>query len=314
MKNALWLQKFIFVFIPIFFLPYALAAQVSQSSRSSKEAKAKDGVAAIVISDGAIVYLAPDQDSTVIMMLPEGQKVRVSKNATTSGPDGGDKFHKIRVKTKEGSRLGYISAIDIQVGEASPGKSAISKQSAKRKKASARKKFDGEEKHREEMYFSRFVGVLIGSSEYKESINNVNSNTNFLIYGLKVTGPDLLLGGGMVMDINVALHYGAPSYYEQLSAVKPTGFVLFLDADLIVPIVHNDNSMIYLGLGPLLVLSKYSVLNADRMMDLSSANLGASFEFGGALRFSKVAVRLEAKYYIEKQFYKQFQIVIQNGF
>lgn len=280
------------------------------------------GVAAIVVTDGALVLEKPDQDSNPISQLAENTKIRVSSRPV-DGVDG-SKYRKMIV----GKRFGYIAEIDIRtsdiptsgtnstsesteegVEKARGGKKNRSKKEAARR-AAAKKRMS---EKRETMFFSRFVGLLIGSGEYKEGIDGVDASTNMLFYGLKITGPDVIISGPVV-DFNLALHYGAPTYYEALSQTKPTGFVLLTDLLFLAPFAHGQDSMLYFGAGPMLAFSKYAVVNSGRAMDLTQINLGLSLEIAGAVRLDKVALRLEAKYFIEKQSYKSIQAAIQAGF
>lgn len=281
----------------------SFGADESQQKSTAKPTKA-DGVAATVVTDGAIVYVAPDVDSSVITMLPQGQKIRISKG-TTAGPE---KFHKIRV----GGRIGYIAAIDITLGSVSSsgaGKSAARDAGAKKKKKGKSR----DSKPKMPIYFSRFVGALVGMTEFKESISGVNSSESLLMYGLKITGPDLILGGPVV-DFNLALHYGAPSYYNALSQTKPSGFILLTDLNILLPIMQGQNIMFYLGLGPVLSISQFNVVNSGRKMDLTSFSIGADAELGCAFRIEKIALRLDAKYYVEKESYKAVQAAVQTEF
>lgn len=279
--------------------------------------KAADGLAATIVTDGALVFSAPNVDASILAQLPEGRKVRVSKSVV---PGGDESFRRIRV----GNKIGYITIYDVNIeadepvqDEPNPRKQQGRKnpRAAKEKAAKDRKKRLNAMKPRrkELMYLTKFVGLLFGSSEFKEGINGVDSSTTFEIYGMKLTGPGVLIDGP-VIDFNLILHYGAPSYYNSLAAAKPTGFVLFTDALAILPFTQKTDSMIYGGIGPLLVYSQFNVLNAGRNQDLSQLNLGASFMLGGGLRFDKVATKLEAKYFIEKQSYKQILGSVQMEF
>jgi hypothetical protein len=289
-------------------------------------AKKGAGLAAKVKNEGAQVYDKPDFDGQVLATLSTGDKVRVSKGVTGSYA----KFRRVRV----GAVLGYISTMDVEVeGGAvademappakkkpraradvkAPTKSAKKSKNAKNAKALAQAKAM-KKRQGLPIYFSRYVGALVGVSEFKEGIAGADASTSFTIFGLKITGPDTVLSGP-ITDLNIALHYGAPSYYGPLSPkMTPTGFVLLADLDLLIPFVQNQNNMVYFGLGPLLVLSSFKVKSGSSVMDLTTLNLGASFVLGGAVRMDEVALRLEAKYFLEKQSYRALQASVQTWF
>ena len=288
--------------------------------RSYSQNRSASGVAAVVKSDSALIYSKPDFDADVLGTLNAGQHVRVSKGTTGSVV----KFHKVRA----GSIVGYVAESDVAVeGETKrreaksdngPSKTKASSASKNKTKTNNKKKSKESKKRNEDkekfpMLFSRFVGVMVGQVGFKEGISGVDATDNFLVYGLKVTGPDVLLDGP-IMDLNVALHFGAPSYYNSLSTTKPTGFVLLTDGLFLLPFIQAQDQMVYFGAGPLLVLSNFKVTNGGAPQDLTALNLGVSFSVGAGLRFDKVALRLEGKYYIEKQSYRGLQLSLQSQF
>jgi len=281
----------------------------AQSNRPVQEQKAQDGVAAVIATDGALVFVKPDSTSSVMAQLSQGQKVRVSKGQVR-GVDG--IFRRIRV----GNKIGYILNEDVVLQTAaSPvppkGKTAKADSSAKRTRGKEREK--KKESRRDPIYFTRYIGLLVGETEYKEDIANVDASARLMIYGFKLTGPDVLISGP-VIDFNFALHYGVPPYYDRLSDTKPTGFVIFTDALLPIPVMQGIDSMLYLGVGPALVYSQFDVVQGVRRMDLKNVNLGLSTSLGAAYRIEKIALRLEAKYFVEKTSYRAVQAVLQTEF
>ena len=279
--------------------------------RSAKKASVKRGSGgAVVATDGAIVYDKPDQDANVITMLPQGQKVQVSRG-TTNGPIP---FHKIRV----GQKIGYIADIDITTEEAAVAQTAIQKKKSKPVKKDKNGKPVAEKKpkkpkKREPMLFTKFAGFLFGQSQYKEGIVGVDASTTLPIYGIKITGPDVIMKGP-ITDFSLWIHYGAPSYYGPLSGNTPSGYLIFTDWLLLVPIYHGFNSMVYGELGPLLVYSNFNVFNAGHTETLSQINFGGSLLLGWGIRVDDFAFRLEGKYMFEKQNYGAIQLAVQTGF
>ncbi|HVK60228.1 MAG TPA: hypothetical protein VM432_01710, partial [Bdellovibrionales bacterium] len=185
--------------------------------------KKTSGKKAVVITQGAQIYEKPDFDANVIGTVQAGKSVVVS-----SGTYGAFvKFYKIRV----GKTLGYIADIDVKVaGKSAAGKSAKTKtQSSEKKPSKKSAERERKEPKPEPLYFSRFIGLDVGKIWFKEGISGIDAKEGLLTYGLRVTGPDVLLEGA-ILDWNLILHYGAPSYYDQLSATKPAGFVLWTDA------------------------------------------------------------------------------------
>lgn len=249
----------------------------------------KGGVAAVVRGENVQVYSAPDFDSKVIGRFRTGARIRVSRGTTGNYY----KFHKVIV----GKRAGYVADNEVAVGDRAIASTSPAEKTRRRKTKS--------------VYFSRFVGALVGTTEFKESISGVDASDQLLIYGLKITGPDMLFAAAVV-DLNIALHYGAPKYYNKLSAVGPSGFVLYTDALLLLPWLQRQNFAGLFGIGPLLVYSDFNVVNNSRAQSLSTLNIGASLMAGGVYRIGSVGLRLEGKYFLEKQYSKALQFSLQT--
>lgn len=294
---CLWMFLFPLVSMSMAWVKPAMA-QTKQSS---------SGVVGVVRTEGALVYSKPNFDAKIIATLKAGQRVRVTRGTT------GDvaQFHKVRV----GKRIGYIVDIDISVPGARSQQRSQKNVKAKAKAKAKTPPVRNPEKKRDELpiYFTRYVGVLLGQVQFKEDISGVDAEEDLMTYGLKITGPDVFFDGP-VMDVNLALHYGAPSYYDSLSATKPSGFVLFSDALLVLPLTHGHNSMFYISGGPLLVFSRFLVTRDARPMTLTALHLGASFAAGGAVRFRGISLRGEVKQMVEKQSYRSFQLSVQTDF
>ncbi len=274
-----------------------------------------NGLAATVRTDGAMVYAKPDFDSDVLATLKQNEKIRVSDGTI------GDfaKFHKVRA----GVVLGYIAEIDVQVEGAAKkrdhkrgagkGKTADGRSDGKTKDDKApKKKFKDEHLP---ILFTKYIGLLIGTSEYAESINGLDAKDNLLMYGLKITGPDILLSGP-IMDVNIAFHYGAPSYYAPLAAAgtKPSGFILQADTLLLLPFFQRDTVMGTFGLGPMIKFSTIGITSGTDPRSLTELDFGLSLAGGFAFKIYKFALRLEGKYMIEKHTERMFQLGLQQQF
>lgn len=300
--------------LTLFFLIALCSAAFADSSLAAPAVKQGSGVAASVRTDGAMIYSKPDFDSELLTTLKQGDKVRVSSGAT------GDfaKFHKVRV----GSILGYIADIDVQIEGAPKKRDHVrkfgedGKDGKKHKLKKDAKADDKKKKFKDQslpILFTKYVGVLIGFSEFNEAITGVSSKENLLVYGLKITGPDVLLNGP-IMDLNLAFHYGAPSYYTALSSTKPSGFVLMADALLLLPFFQRDLTMISIGLGPALRFSNFTVTSGGEPKSLTQLDLALSAALGGGFKLGKVAVRLEGKYLFGKQTDRLIQASVQQAF
>ena len=255
----------------------------------------------------------------------EGGETPSSISSMDSKASTGKRHAKSRLpsnksKSKSSSRepdgeLGASSGKSAEKSSEKSDEKSIDKSRTKRNGNDRKKERSDRKKKRKQvpLYFTRSVGASLGYTLFREGINGVDAKEGLLTYGLKVTGPDVFFDGP-VMDINIVLHYGAPGYYGQFSSTKPSGFVLWSDALLLIPFSQKQNSMIYLGAGPLLVLSNFKVTNSNRPMDLTALNLGLSFSLGGGVRFGNVTVRLEGKYFLEKKSYQGILTSLQTEF
>ena len=310
------------------------------SASATAPVKPRDnGVAAVVRTDGAMMYAKPDFDADLLGTLKKGDKIRVSSGTT------GDfaKFHKARA----GSLLGYIAEIDVQVegaakkrdhvrgagtggaagvgAEDEAGAAKSGKKSGRRKKSSKSvdgKSTDGKNSDAraadkkkyttEPIFFTRYVGVTVGMWQFNEAIAGVDSHESLLSYGLKVTGPDVLLTGP-IMELNLGFHYGAPSYYESLSKTKPSGFLAVADILLLYPLIQRDSAVVTFGLGPAFKLSNFSV-NPGEPKSLTQFDLALAGALSGGLRFGRYALRLDGKLVLAKYADKLFQLSLQQEF
>jgi hypothetical protein len=297
---------------------HALAAEIGTRSAPAAPAaaagtvvatKAKNnGVAATIRTDGAMVYSKPDFDADVLTQMKQGDHVRVSSGTI------GDfaKFHKVRV----GSVLGWVAEIDVQVDGAPKKrdhKRGAGKNGKKPTKAGGKKEKKPFTDTSQPLFFTKYVGAIVGLSDFVESISGVDSQESLLVYGIKITGPDILINGP-IMDFNVLLHYGAPAYYNALSSTKPSGFVIMSDALFLYPLLNKDKAIVTFGLGPLAKYSSFNVTSGGDIRILAEFDVGVSLALAGAIKFDKIAVRLEAKYMIEKHTEKLFQLAVQQQF
>ncbi len=281
----------------------------ANSNSAAPAAKAKaNGVGAKVRTDGAMVYAKPDFDSDVLTTLKEGDKVRVSSG--TIGEKAN--FHKVRA----GTILGWIAEIDVQIDDAPKKREqrrGAGKRDGKKAKTAEKKPKKPFLDDSVPMFFQKYVGPVVGVSDFNESISGVDAHESLLFYGLKITGPDILFNGP-VLDVNVLLHYGVPSYYNSLSTTKPSGFIFTTDVLLLYPFFNRDKSIVALGLGPLLKFTSFNVTSGGDLKSLTEFDAGVSLALSGAMKFNKIAVRLEAKYMLEKQSEKLVQLAIQQQF
>jgi hypothetical protein len=269
---------------------------------------ASDAQNATVKTDSAIVYANANFESQALTYLSAGKKVRISRKIY------GDyfKFYKIKVSAKQ---IGYIATIDVTT-EAQSKKDRSQEAAADRER---RKQDRDDEEHerrskRESVWETRYAGILIGRTNFKESIAGVAAAANVTTYGVKITGPDLLIEGP-VMDLNFAFHYGAPDYYNGISTTSSTGYLFLIDTSLMVPLAQGFDWAGYFSVGPFLKYSDFKMTSAVAGgIDAAELSLGAAFGVGGVYRYKKLAARVEYKYYLERSSYSTVQLAFQTQF
>ncbi|MCM2282888.1 MAG: SH3 domain-containing protein [Bdellovibrionaceae bacterium] len=257
-------------------------------------------------TDSAIVFENADMDSNAIAYLNAGQVVRASKKIYGTDP----RFYKVSLPN---GKFGYVATIDVAASE---GTKAAQKAKPRKYDIQRDARLERARVKRElgkPMMFNRWFGLLAGQMKFQEKVPGVHAKDDLLIYGFKVTGPDVLLQGPL-MDLNFTLHLGAPSYYDALSRVRPSGFVFMTDTLLLLPFGMGHDSGVYLGLGPWLKYSnfKYVDRTSGALVTPSHFKLGGSFAIGGAYRMGAFSVRLEGKYIAESVTHTAIQLGLQT--
>jgi hypothetical protein len=282
----------------LFFLLFFTVPQISEAKNAVK-ASGSGGVLSQVSIPKAKVYEAPDFDSKVLTLLPGGRQVYTSSKSFGESV----RFYKIRI----GNKIGYISTIEVR------RKSDVKDDPRDQGKFGKKSKLDanGKKKKSEPLMFSRFFGLQIGSTGYRENIPGIDANTNMIFYGAKLTGPDVLVSGPII-DLNFNVSLSAPSYYTNYSLTKPTGVLIWLDTLLLAPLGARQDSAFYLGVGPTFVFSYIQVVTGGESRTLSSLNVGATVMVGAAYRAERLVFKAEAKQVFEKKQYTGFLVSLQS--
>ncbi len=285
------------------------SSHVLAESKKKKNADVGASQAAVVKADSVIVYSKPDFDAATISYLSAGQDVRVSKRQYGTV----QKFFRLRLPN---GKIGYVSTIDVSREGGNSDESEKTKGKDKGKDEDHADKSRQRARYRREMdkpmMFNRWIGLVGGNLAFKEKIKGSKGEDDLIIYGLKVTGPDIVLEGP-IMDLNVFLHIGAPKYYEDLSKIKPTGFVFMTDALLLFPLTGGQNSSVYFGGGPMFKYTKFKYIGlAGTPKNPQQFALGGSGVIGLGMRMGGLAIRGEAKYVAERTTQIIYQFSLQT--
>lgn len=308
-----WLGVFLSI---IFFLNFVDAAETRKrrprprprterpktSSRSEKPkppAKKSNNKEALVVVEGAMVYSSASFDAPVISYLPANKKIEVSSK--TYGP-----FYRVKLKKDKSSgsvSYGFISDVDLQIlGGAGGGDRKSSRnQDVAEAKSRAAQKDEGIERFETTKPIDevKATGLNISSVGYSENINGQEPLSNVTMFGMKFSGPQLLLPSPM--DINIAMSLEPPSYYETfaVSGAKPSGYLIYADTLMQFPFLTTPNTMMYVGLGPFLSYLSAKVTAAGGVQNNTATRIGAEGMLGMAWRSGKLIVKVEGKYFYE---------------
>lgn len=266
-----------------------------------------------VVSEEAQVYDQPNFDAAVIGVVPGGATFDISKNLF------GGAFYKIRI-TEPGqpSRLGYIADSDIRPNfktatsnyKAAAGKNAKKKNQPEKPERKRKKSFEN----------TRYVGPMFALIDYQEETMGAKPHENLGFYGLKISGPNVLLEGLIPMELNLMFHSGAPSYYEKATGNSASGFIFLGNILLQTYWPMGPNALTFFGFGPMMKYSKFDVELRDsgtgknQPYSLEDISVGLSLNAGLGLRAGPVALRVDYQYFYEKQPYGGFSAAVQWGF
>lgn len=298
---------FVLIFSILFFLITAESAEVKKRRRPRlkpkppvererapkpivKKAPNKE---ALVVVEGAMVYSSASFDAPVVSYLPANKKIEISSK--NYGP-----FY--RVKIKKGS-YGFISDVDLQIlGEASKNKKGPKSQPVAEAKTKQQNNDDGIERFetRRPIDEIKAMGLNLSMVGYTEKILGDEPLANVFMFGMKFTGPGLLLTPPM--DINVAMSMSPPDYYNDpaVNGAKPAGYLIYADTLLQFPFLSSENTMVYLGLGPFVTHLNAKVATASGIYSTNATRFGLESMLGMGIRMGKSLIfRIEGKYFYE---------------
>ncbi len=289
--------------IRIFFTSLIIFCLVN-STYAAEKAVASGGVRkAIVVNDSAAVYKSPDFDAAVLTYLKEGKSYLVSTQVF--GP-----FLKIKVSDQ---MVGYIA--DTDVNAAKDFKKTVEKKEKTAKTVVKRSEEEKETSSKSRPFqWTRFSGLQLSSIRFREQTMGLRPSENLTFYGLKMTGPDLLIEGQMITEFNLQFHLDAPNYYETATGKSASGMLMLLDVMLLSQNPQGKNALLYFGFGPLIRYSKFDVSLGSIPYSLQDIAFGAKFNLGIGLRISKLALRAETQLFWEKLIYSGIGVTAQIEF
>ncbi len=283
--------------------PLTEPEEASAPAESPKpKAKAQYGV---INAEGATVYKKPDFDDKVLANLPPGLKVVISQKKV-QGVGGLGAFFKIRF---DKNKIGYVADNEIIPEFQKLGNKAKRNPEYKDVEELREKVQSG----LEPIYLTRYLGAQVGMLGFTETFRGKKYSDDMMMYGIKMTGPGVLFDGPP-LDLTFVFSPKAPSYYDDFARSPPTGFFVFSDLSLLVPLIERLNFLVYGGLGIMATYTKFSFQTTLDTVNSTSFRIGAVGQVGAAYRRKKWAVRGDAKYYYEKHSYLGYWLSLQREY
>ena len=272
---------------------------------------------AVVVTDGGTLYATPDFDAAVVDYLAFKTPV-VSSRKALPGQGGLGLFHRVKYKDKSG----FMADTDLKIldKEVGGGSGAAGGEKPESKKAGTKrlksKAFNQDEEEsrgkREPLYFSRQAGAAVALVNFTEKFSGRRLKDNIVMYGLRLTGPDMILGGPPI-DFNFWFSMQKPGYYKDFSR-DVNGFLLFGDIMALLPLWEGRNSIINYGLGWMWTYTSYKVQVKNTPFDSKEFRSGLDFMLGFGHRIDSLVIRADVKYYYEKTQYFGYLLSFQSEF
>ena len=287
----------------------SFAESVAQTTPSAPAAPKVEWVHAVVVTDGGAVYSEPDFDAKVADYLNFKAQTWASRKATP-GKGGLGLFHRVHYNGKSG----FMADTDIRITGKDPTRDSSTAEGAgaggEKGKGQSRKihsKAFGEDedsggrrKPTEPMYFTSYVGGAFALVNYTEKFEDQKLKSTMPMYGLRMTGPGTLFAG-LPLDFNLLFSLQKPGYYQSF-AKDVSGFLIFGDLALNLPMIEQTNWLWTYSLGLMYTYTNFKVQIADSKFDSQEVRVGLDGGLGGAFRFGPArhkiyAIRSDVKYY-----------------
>lgn len=289
------------------------------------------------IKDQAAVYKKPDFDAKILYLLPKDKKV-LGTRSTVEGLQGLGLFHKVKLSDKV---YGYMLDTEVRMTKSkntekkSPkikplrDKDVSLKDSSKAKASKDEllvdnsevtqdqiskdpekysfypNRFKGQKKSKpnsQPLIFSRLIGAQLGLVNYSEKTSGGTKSSNEIVYGLKLTGTNLLLRN-FWLDLGVNFHFGAPEFFNDFST-EASGYFILIDATMPFVLSRSRSRYIYGGVGPLLNINVFDFTLNGQPESSQKIRLGGVGTLGLAYDLSSNwALKVEGKYYFESASY-----------
>ena len=258
---------------------------------------------AVIVTDEAVVFAQPDFESPEIAHLSTGDKVEVSKRKFPGAHKMGA-FNRIKLAN---GKIGFISDAEFKTNKPVTTLEKPVVENSDETDETESKAKNGKKSKIRPFAVTKYRGFSIDYVGYKEQTMGIQPMANVVMYGFKMVGPNLLVEGDMVTELNVELLPGVPPFYQEATGHGVNGWMLHTDMLFESVFTSTPNIVTYAGFGPMFKYDNYNVLlttnGKTNAYDLEDMIFGAVFEVGFGVRFGKTCLRTEFKYDWEKTQY-----------
>lgn len=262
---------------------------------------------ALITGEQTYIFQKPNFDAEVATILTPSKTIYFISMGKW-GP-----FYKIRL---EPGKTGYVLDSDIRILKDPKNKTqGSSKNSEEEKDAGGKSK---KRRHAKSFKNARYWGGVLQMTDFTENTMNNIRHQYLPFYGIKVSGPHTVLEDDTNIEVDLLLHWGPPSYYTDATSNTAAGFLIITDLLWQSLQQQSKNVMTFFGAGPMF---RYSHISSTLTMGTTKSEyalddmvLGAAFNAGMVTRLDQYALRLDAKYYWEKQKYWAIGLAFQYEF
>lgn len=287
-------------------------------SKPKLKSRPKDsGQNAKIKVDGSAVYEAPNFDSPVLEYMDSGKTVKISKKVYP-GIGGLGAFYKIRLNK---GVYGFIADTDVQASSKKNARKNDTDEGDKKLEDEVnplqlQPSFENDNVEPEvpdSLYFTHYLGLSYYSYNYAEKINGEIKTSAVSMFGVKRSGPTDMFGG-MPLDLNLLFTPTAPGFYDSISS-STSGYMIIGDALIMIPLYESKLSLVYYGLGVMLRHSAWEVKLRNQgglISNIKETGFGLAGELGAATHIGqKMVLRVDGKYYYEKEKYFSYGVALQ---
>jgi hypothetical protein len=292
--------------------PLLVLSLVYQCTLPSTLAQTASLYRAEVVAEEALVYSKADFDAPILDSLKKGEVFEISRRLYGA-------FHAVRLRS---GKVGFIADSDVRpLGKKSQnrrgGLSAQSEAKADVKadvkaqaKTPIKKKPDAN---------SKTVGGTLMSLRFREDTMGLRPTDQMPFFGLRLSGPDLVVAGPVLTDINFLISGRAPNYYSEVSSGGASGYAFLVDFALEMPNKLNRLVWSYWGFGPFVKYSRWqtsieNLNSANSVYVMEDMALGLKLQAGLLFHLGGAKLRLEIPYYWEKMHHSGLALSVQFPF